>query len=226
VSRLVDSMLALGLTYSPAIEDDPEAEDEAGSAAPSAVAGGRGGAHAEPPLQFVPPVHRLLAYPRGAQPRRGLSMATRQMLARQIEMEGIRRAEAGRMQSEGGAAAGTSDGHGAAAGTTNKAAAPVSQPTFVPLSIAERMQGGRGAMTASAAAAKKGTWLEAMARGKQQRRAAARAAVATAGAGVIVDGDGMPCDGGGAVVRAVLYKFNEGYTNAVRRPVLVSELLA
>jgi chromosome transmission fidelity protein 18 len=81
----------------------------------------------------------------------------------------------------------------------------------VPLTLAERMKAAGTAANAvqrQAAAAAKGTWLDKL---KEQRFA--RAAAASGG------------DSRGRNTFPILYRFHEGYTNAVKRPVLMRELL-
>jgi chromosome transmission fidelity protein 18 len=228
VDRLVGTLLSLGLKYSLYVEDMGDGDDEDANAILGAAARAAAmGASAvvatlskDPPLQFRPPVHRLwhfrgavsLINGSGSLPRRSLPIATRQMVCHEAEMESIRRADAAKQAA-------------AAGGPSNAAAAATQQTTqqqqqrtgHVPLDLAQRLkESGRAAKmaTASAKVAAKGTWLDHLRDRQYEERTAAASAAAPNG------GFAM-----GAARFPVLYKFHEGYTNAVKRPLLMSELL-
>lgn len=142
--------------------------------------------------------------PRG----RLLPAAVRQTLSHEADMEAIRRAEAGR---RGPAGCTPQPATAAALGDANRPhAATAGGGGVVPLTLADRMRAsGTAAGAVRKAAASKATWLDKL---KEQKQAQATAA------------DG----GAGATGRrrfSVLYKFHEGYTNAVKRPVLMRDLL-
>lgn len=122
-------------------------------------------------------------------------------------MEVIRRAEVAR---RGGSASPPPAGDGALA-AANRPGGPAQRGGVVPLTLAERMKASgmaAGAAAKAAAAAPKGTWLDAL---KEQRQARAGAA----GGREATRNQNFP----------VLYKFLEGCTNAVKRPVLMRDLL-
>ncbi len=147
--------------------------------------------------------------------------AVRQTINHDADMEAIRRAEVVRWgpAGAGGASAQAMETDCSAAG-----AAPLGQANaqraggIVPLTLAERLKLAQGRGGAAAAAQKerpanKGTWLDQL---KEQRQARAAAAA----------GGGDAAGGGGKARFAVLYKFHEGVTNAVKRGVLMRDLLA
>jgi len=232
VDRLVGTLLSLGLRYSLYIEDMGDGDEEDANAilgAAAAVGASAVGATVakDPPLQFRPPVHRLWHFRGatsllngGALPRRSLPIATRQMVGHEAEMEAIRRADAAKQA----AAAAINGGEIAPMqidGAADKDAGHATQQQrttgHVPLDLAQRLkESGRAAKmaTASAKVAAKGTWLDQLRDRQYEERAAAAAAAAPNG------GFAM-----GAARFPVLYKFHEGYTNAVKRPLLMSELL-
>jgi chromosome transmission fidelity protein 18 len=231
VDGLVDSMLTLGLKFAMHMESgDGEGEgDPAAAAAAAAAAAGRPSrlAPAEPPLQFLPPVHRLWGFA-GHRPRAGraLPMATRQMVGHEAQLEGIRRAERARREAAGGAASpgagGPSPmqadgGGGGGGGGAAAAGGGAAVRAHVQLDLAQRLREAGVAARAKAAkdGAPRGTWLDQL---RDARHAAQRRADAVANG---ADAEGR----GGAGRLPVLYKFHEGYTNAVKRPVLMAELL-
>ncbi|KAL4457647.1 hypothetical protein ABPG75_012512 [Micractinium tetrahymenae] len=219
--QLVDALLTYNLRFS--LEPTPEEAEQERQRQQEEAAGGEQqqngvrGAAAEPPLRFRPAVHVTCTFPGMAPKGRHLPAAVRQTVSHEADMEAIRRAEVARR-------GGTADAPAAIAlaeanqqqrpgGTTAPA---VIQPGVVHATLAERMKAAAGAAGAARAARaaqqpRKGTWLDQL---KEQRMA--RAAAAGAGAG----GDGA----GGKHKFPVLYKFHEGYTNAVKRPVLMRDL--
>ncbi len=232
VDRLVGTLLSLGLKYSLYVEDMGDGDDEdaaaiLGAAGRAAAAAGTAAAVAvskDPPLQFRPPVHRLWHFrgslsllTGGGMPRRSLPIATRQMVCHEAEMEAIRRADAAR---QAAAAAIGGEAAAAAATATIKQTQPTEQKRttgHVPLDLAQRLrESGQAAKMASTSAkvAAKGTWLDHLRDKQYEQRVAAASAAAPNG------GFAM-----GAARFPVLYKFHEGYTNAVKRPLLMSELL-
>ena len=83
-----------------------------------------------------------------------------------------------------------------------------------------------GANKKKAASAPRGTWLDQLKEQRMQRRpagAAGRRAGSTGGDGAAGGGDTSP--GGKRGQLPVLYKYHEGYTNAVKRPLLMRDLL-
>ena len=242
VDGLVGTLLSFGLKFSLQIEDLGEGENEEESGfltnnhhinqSSSASSG-------EPPLQFYPPIHRLWHF-RGkrdddggaAAPRRSLAMATRQMVLHETEMEAIRRADAARQASAAAATtannvnfntSGAVDmdtaGGGEGTSTQQQQQQQVKKTSHVPLNLAQRLQdagiaGKIAKANANAKKAPKGTWLDQL-RDQQYAIKTAAASAAAANGGFAA----------GAARFPVLYKFHEGYTNAVKRPLLMSELL-
>lgn len=236
VDGLVDTLLSLGLKYSLYVEAEEEDEDEEEGNGNGAGGNQRGGgsANKEPPLQFRPPVHRLWKFRKSSTTNdasiRSIPMAARQMVLHETEMEAIRRSDAARQATAAGhnnAAAALMDvdaPSGQAAGTSFQAPAmPTNTHTrtgHVPLSLAQRLRenavSGRGAVAVAARemAPRPGTWLDQMRDKQREARVASATAACVAAGGV------------GPGLMPVLYKFHEGYTNAVKRPVQMNELLA
>lgn len=156
-----------------------------------------------------------------------LPAAVRQTISHEADMEAIRRAEVTRwgpagagaspaaMQTDGGAAAGGPLGQANAQRPGAAGSAPGGG--IVPLTLAERLklaqgQGGGAAAQKRERPAHKGTWLDQL---KEQRQAKAAAAA----------NGGEAAGGAGKARFAVLYRFHEGVTNAVKRGVLMRDLL-
>jgi chromosome transmission fidelity protein 18 len=146
-----------------------------------------------------------------------LPPALRQMIAHEVELEGIRRTDAHRQHREGGPALmlvepqrqATSQPEAVAVGMGATATAGPLQ-----LTLAQRLReaGKLGGPKAGAAKVVAGTWLDRMRTSytaqsaKGQQRAEAQRERGNKGQ--------LP----------VLYKYHEGFTNAVKRPVLMDEL--
>jgi chromosome transmission fidelity protein 18 len=151
-----------------------------------------------------------------------LPTAVRQMVGHEADMEAIRRTEAARRGGGGvsspPAAHHAGDAAALADGTNRSQPLPPPKPSLVPLTLAERMAaanvGRHPAAAANAAAAprKQGNWLDAL---REKRTARPVAAGHGEGPGAHASRDKFP----------VLYRFHEGVTNAVKRPVLMSDLL-
>lgn len=216
---------------------------------------GKDGAEADafallPPERLVPlqpaldTLHTYRHMPAAGKP---VPMVVRQLVAQQVSHEAIRRAEAAR----GGLLA-AEDHQGGARGTPMSAAKGGQQrgalggkATKAANDELERQRlaklrgvktGAKGGATAAAAKAPEArNWLEAMRVTASSRRKAAAVGRPLPGAGAgggAAGGDGAAGDAAGEDdggttkgAFAVLYKFNEGYTNAVKRPLLLKELL-
>ncbi len=232
VDRLVGTLLSLGLKYSLYVEDMGDDEDAAailGAAAKAAAAAASAvvapTSSKDPPLQFRPPVHRLWHF-RGstalitgaALPRRSLPIATRQMVGHEAEMEAIRRADAAKQAAAAAINGCTIEELDPVATAQQQQQKPQPRTAgHVPLDLAQRLkESGRAAQMAtnSAKIAAKGTWLDHLRDRQYEERTAAASAAAPNG------GFAM-----GAARFPVLYKFHEGYTNAVKRPITMRELL-
>ncbi|KAG2451248.1 hypothetical protein HYH02_003855 [Chlamydomonas schloesseri] len=186
--------------------------------------------------------------------RQSLPMVVRQLISQATETEAIRRAEAARLAALGPAAVAEAAA-GAAAAAAGAGAGPHGGPLKPSVAPPQRQMAGRmpaGMKQGPGAGAKrKGTWMDAF---KQQASAKARGSVGGgAGAGaaarkgaaaaaattcvdgvengggpeaeVLVEAGGGAGADGGRLPFPVLYRYNEGYTNAVKRPLLVRELL-
>jgi len=229
VDGLIDTMIRLGLKYSMYIEEEDDEDGNEGKEEQQQQM--RGTAIKDPPLQFRPPVHRLWRFKR-MQSRgnagevsswRTLPMVSRQMVLHEIEMETIRRNDAAKHAVDVTIANDKGDSAAKASAATpgSQGHLPQSQSrpfsSHVPLDLAQRLR-ENGIVGQGAAQIEKvqrpGTWLDQM-KERQHAQRAARAAAASASSGKIGPGQ-MP----------VLYKFHEGYTNAVKRPVRMGELLA
>jgi chromosome transmission fidelity protein 18 len=168
-------------------------------------------------LELSPPVDEAAPLAAAAlAPRRetALPQPARAVLAAEVAKEGIRRRER---------RSGTED---SAAAPAPAAARPPSAAAPVPLTVAQRAaESGAArlqaqAALAAAAAPRASNWLEA-ARGRAARR--------QRGSGVSA-ADASAVGAAAAAVKAAApatatYKFNEGYTNAVRRPLRMADLL-
>ena len=138
---------------------------------------------------------------------RHLPAAVRQTVSHEADMEAIRRAEAVR---RGTAGAAPTPGMPLAP-TQPQASVPHAGP--VPVTLAQRMAaaGGGAAARKAAAPPRKTTWLDTLREASSARAAGANAGEAAGGA----RGQRFP----------VLYKFHEGVTNAVKRAVLMNDLM-
>ena len=146
-------------------------------------------------------------------------------------------------------------GAGTAAATNDRRASSAGAGTNngpVPLTLAERAaQSGaaaRAALAAQQERERKGTWLDHIRGRASKRRAGVLAAAAVRAAASVAEAQGRQMalaagEGDGAAAAAAneelspgamamkaaapkaVYRFNEGYTNAVRRPVRVREML-
>ncbi|PRW55958.1 chromosome transmission fidelity 18-like protein [Chlorella sorokiniana] len=233
VRTLVDTLLHYNLRYclDPTAEDAEEearlqaeaaaAAAEGGDAAAATAAQRVRGAPSEPPLRFRPAVHRACAFPGMAAKGKHLPAAVRQTISHEADMEAIRRAEVTRWGPAGASASASAmvtDGGAPAAAPLGQANAQRPSGGIVPLTLAERLKlaqgrGGGAAAQTRERPAHKGTWLDQL---KEQRQARVAAAA----------GGGEAAGGAGKARFAVLYKFHEGVTNAVKRGVLMRDLLA
>ncbi|EFN58850.1 hypothetical protein CHLNCDRAFT_50360 [Chlorella variabilis] len=223
--QLVDTLLGYNLRYclDPAAEEAEEAAAAAAAQLQQPAGGGEAeggqrqgvrGGRAEPPLRFRPAVHCACLFP--GMPPKGklLPAAVRQTISHEADMEAIRRAEASRRSVHGGGGGG-GGGSEAAPPLADANCGPPRAAGVVPLTLAERMKAAGTAASVArrqAAAPPRGTWLDAL----KERRGAR-------------GGGGGGEEGGAAGGRhhkfPVLYRFHEGYTNAVKRPVLMRDLL-
>lgn len=228
VDGLVDTLLTLGLKYSLHIEEIGDDDDDSAFNTAENVDGRdkRTGAGAkEPPLQFRPQVHRLWHFRglRQGATTRALPMAARQMVLHEAEMEGIRRSDAARQAAAAAAGVGPMEVDSTAAGATAAAQQHAQRAVVghVPLDLNQRLREaglkGKGVVI-DAAPKRPGSWLDQM----RDRQRAQRGGGGSAATGSGDDGGGRS----GAAAMPVLYKFHEGYTNAVKRPIRMTELLA
>ena len=250
--KLIDSLLCLGLTYSLQGEDELISQiDEDDLIFRAARDSGNillntlnqksatreihslrmNAPTTELELQFKPPIHRLWSFKGSNATRenkkRSLLMAIRQTLAHELAMEAIRRSDISRQRRGTAVFTNGSDSKANVLTDTEREKqsyriAGVSQgadakTSLVPLDLAQRLEQagvrGKGA-SSSSVPVRKINWLESLrANHFKQNRSGAKS-------GRQENGGAKP-----NTEHPVLYKFHEGYTNAVKRPVVMSELL-
>ncbi|RMZ52707.1 hypothetical protein APUTEX25_000826 [Auxenochlorella protothecoides] len=209
LNQVVALMLALGLKPAPQVEDDEdENADGEEREAHQGLASSSGRPRQAHTLRFQPPVHSLARF-RGqaaACPVPSCHPATWQTLQQALDMEAIRRAEAGRLDA-GDKGSARSDAVAASREDTPPGLGPGPTRHVVPLTLAERLQLAKTAPSAALKPQRSMSWLDGL---KERKRPMGRQTV-----------------GGkdGAAPHSVLYCFHEGYTNAVRRPVRMAHLL-
>lgn len=154
-------------------------------------------------IQFSPPVHRLCQFPQKSpspallQPRQ-MPIPTRQMVVHELEMEKIKRSSTSKTHAVSNPEA-----------ECQQTTAPVQH--IAPLSLAERIQGNRkNARAVQNAPARKRNWLDTL-----KAKEIIKKKDAVHGTKKFKKAENMP----------VLYKFHEGYTNAVKKPIKMFELL-
>ena len=225
LEKVVDTMLSLGVTFS--LEDDDELAGTVMASVP-----GEGGAEPAAParnqVQFSPPLHTLWQFDRAefisgearTAPRE-MPMPTRQMVLHELDMERIKR-NARSQQEKRGLAPSTQLTHDLA--HTADANGPTSSQTpdrkftgAVPTTLAQRLEENKRNSGAKqrgpSRPVRKRNWLEQL-----KDREASKETTLTSTQGVVTK---KPR----AEDMAVLYKFHEGYPNAVRKPVKIHDLL-
>uniref|UniRef100_A0A383W5P0 AAA+ ATPase domain-containing protein n=1 Tax=Tetradesmus obliquus TaxID=3088 RepID=A0A383W5P0_TETOB len=229
LDHVVGCLVGYGLTYS-----FPVGEEEAQPQAPPYAAAP--GAPLPRPAPLAPPVDSLHCYSclgvpdssSAAAPgsRAAMSLVLRQMLAQMISAANIARIEQARHHGELPSPRGHPGTHSTATGKQPTGSA--AKPAFLHHKAAAKA----APMPASAAKPAKGCWLDAMrSRAAPKRKAAAAPAGEAAGSAkrAATDGGGDEAGGGEGSkpggAHSVLYAYNEGYTNAVKRPMKVAELL-
>ncbi|WIA29972.1 hypothetical protein OEZ86_000070 [Tetradesmus obliquus] len=233
LDHVVGCLVGYGLTYS-----FPVGEEEAQPQAPPYAAAP--GAPLPRPAPLAPPVDGLHCYSCLGAPdsssaaapgsRAAMPLVLRQMLAQMISAANIARIEQARHHGElpsprGHPGTGT---HSTASGK-QPTAGSAAKPAFLHHKAAAKA----APMPASAAKPAKGCWLDAMgSRAAPKRKAAAAPAGEAAGSAKraatdAADGEAAAGGEGGKPggAHSVLYAYNEGYTNAVKRPMKVAELL-
>ncbi|KAK9810822.1 hypothetical protein WJX73_010031 [Symbiochloris irregularis] len=179
-------------------------------------------ANGESDIVLAPPVHRVTCFEGQPSGSRKLPLPVRQLLAHEAHMQLIQRREQARQAAEGeqrhlggvGPAAmpppladsSVADG----AGAEEPAAAPAAPQLM--LSVAERVSVG-----AAKKPAKKMHWLGQLRQKHEQKLSMACQHNRQRGSGEAGGQEGAAAP--------VLYKFHEGYTNAVKRPVRMKDLL-
>eukprot|EP00878_Enallax_costatus_P033682 GHUV01037227.1.p1 GENE.GHUV01037227.1~~GHUV01037227.1.p1 ORF type:complete len:497 (+),score=226.94 GHUV01037227.1:901-2391(+) len=229
LDHVVGVLVSYGLTYSFPAEDSDHQMSPSYAAAP--------GQQLPRPAPISPAIDTLHVYSTLKQPSssrpagaggwggRVMPLVLRQMMAQMISTANITRLahHAGELSSPG------------AAGQT-----PGKAPAKIKLRTQQQQQKGPATALDHRAAAKAavlpggkpkaaGTWLDALkARTAPKRKATGSAADRQASkrpaleAGAAAEETGSQAD---VIENSVLYKFNEGYTNAVKRPMKVSEWL-
>jgi chromosome transmission fidelity protein 18 len=182
VSRLVDAMLALGISY--ALEDS---EDETKGA-----------------IQLTPPLHAFWDFPKSgsycsqipaAMKPEPMPVQTRQMVVHELDIERIKRGASHRVNGD----------------QNLSQAAPVKEPastTAVPITLAQRLEENRVKSKAAKKCTRKRNWFDDV---KDKKVQITNKSI---GQDKKFKAEDMP----------VLYKFHEGYTNAVKKPVKICEL--
>jgi chromosome transmission fidelity protein 18 len=166
----------------------------------------------------------------------GPPQPVRALIAQEVERELIRRREGVAATKAAAAGAGQEQQQPASTPQPTHAAAGGAKRASLPLTVAERAKEAADAMMTARppkANARPSHWLDALqarAAGGGAKAAAARAA-ASAAAAMALDcspggeGKGPACTPGGRPIPRASFKFHEGYTNAVRRPVRGRDLL-
>jgi len=156
-----------------------------------------------PCIQFYPPVHRLCQFPQKTpapavlQPRQ-MPIPTRQMVVHELEMERIKRSS-------------TNKAHAVSSPQSDVQPRCAPSHPIAPLSLAERIQGNQKKVRAvQNFPARKRNWLDTL-----KAKEITKKKDAVHGTKKFKKAENMP----------VLYKFHEGYTNAVKKPIKMFELL-
>lgn len=245
VSKSIEVLLSYGVRFG------LEAEDEEAQREAAEFGSGGGAQHAQQqlirglpsshqqnkstanivPLSFRPGIHKLASFAGWmGEGRRSLPLAVRQVINHEADMEAIRRSTDSMTHGMMGVD-GDGSGHTAITAPPPVVTAAVTGP--LQLTVAQRLKEAqakaraRKGITSTTAATntmmvpRKKNWLEQMKDTKQDRQEG------------IDSGTDGGTDGDGTTKKAaangktgpVLYKFNEGYTNSVKRPVLTKELL-
>ncbi|KAL0056127.1 hypothetical protein WJX82_007993 [Trebouxia sp. C0006] len=203
LALVVATLVAYALTFDLGQQGLTAGQDVAGPAASALT-------------PMAPAVHSLCAFPGVASERKLMPLALCQIVAHEVKLENIR----SRNQARPGSAGVSTDGPGTSGsqGRANAEAGPSTQAAAasakLQYTVAQRMkEAGTGKVTR----VKKGTWLDQTKvrqelgrkplSAHQQRQMAYTAA------------------GGGTLRLPTRYKFHEGYTNAVKRPILMQDLL-
>jgi len=248
VAKSIEILLYYGVRFG------LEAEDEEAQREAAEFGGGGGGAHQQPirglpsshqqnqsttnlvPLSFRPGIHKLASFAGWmGEGRRSLPLAVRQVINHEADMEAIRRST--NLMTHGhGTDTGMVDLDGNAYGHTTIAAAaaaavvPAAVTGPLQLTVAQRLKEAqakarakKGISSTTAAAntmmaPRKKNWLEQMKEIKQNKQKCIDS-------GTDGDGTNKKVAAANGKTGPVLYKFNEGYTNSVKRPVLTKELL-
>lgn len=225
LEKVVDTMLSLGVTFS--LEDDDGDSFAATTAARGlAESGAEHAAPARKLLEFSPPLHALWHFEHAdfiaAQTQtapREMPMPTRQMVLHELDMERIKR-NARSQQEKRGVTSATQPckTHDGDASATKLSQTPDRKFTgAVPTTVAQRLEENkRNSGTKQRGPprpARKRNWLDQL-----KDREASKESMLTSTQGVVTK---KPR----AEDMAVLYKFHEGYTNAVRKPVKIHDLL-
>lgn len=182
VERLVEAMLALGISYS--LEDEDPSEKA---------------------IKLNPPIHAFWTFPNKMVcqicPPRDIPAPTQQMVAHELDMERIRRStkftQAGNQTQ------------------TTPSQVPKPTPAHIPLSLAQRLEENKAStLSKKKVSTRKRTWLDEL-KSKQSTRGRAQQGSEGQTHGKKMRAEDMP----------VLYKFHEGYTNAVKKTIKIVQLL-
>ena len=183
VSRLVDAMLALGISY--AMEDSEDETKEA--------------------IQLVPPLHAFWDFPSGSyhsqipaeiKPKH-MPVQTRQMVVHELDMERIKQGASHRVNGDQNLS------------QTAPRVQEHASTTAVPITLAQRLEENRVNSKTAKISTRKRNWFDDV-----KDKEAHRNANKSTGQDKKFKAEDMP----------VLYKFHEGYTNAVKKPVKIGDL--
>ncbi|BDA40633.1 Chromosome transmission fidelity protein 18 homolog [Coccomyxa sp. Obi] len=210
MAAMVELLLAHGLTLSLGTEDKPVPHLKAGQ--PDMLE--------TTPLS--PPVHTLVHFQGVPHGGKVMPLTIRQMVVQQVQLEAIRRREAvlaqGGVEEAASAAApedapGVSASQGAEEGGSQR---PPSGEKRYQLTVAQRAKDAAVAGPKKAGPVRKASWLDAL-RHKSEMAGQHRPEPSPAAEAQDI--------AAGKAGQSVRYKFHEGFTNAVKRPIRMKDLL-
>ncbi|CAL8467057.1 g6593 [Coccomyxa elongata] len=210
MAAMIDLLLAHGLTLSLGTEDKPVPHLKAGHT------------DMQETTPLSPPVHTLVHFQGVPHGGKVMPLTIRQMVVQQVQLEAIRRREAvlahGHAKEATSAAApedapGVSATEGAEEGGSQR---PPSGEKRYQLTVAQRAKDAAVAGHKKTGPVRKASWLDAL-RHKSEMAGQHRPAPS-----LIAEAQDIAAGKAGQSVR---YKFHEGFTNAVKRPIRMKDLL-
>lgn len=223
LEKVVNTMLSLGVTFSLEGDDD---DPRTATASVPADGGTETAAPSRALVEFSPPLHALWRFEHAefiaahtqTAPRE-MPMPTRQMMLHELDMERIKRNAWSQQEKRGlPSSMHPSQAHAADTNASTFSLNPDRKFTgAVPTTLAQRLEENKrnnGAkQRGPSRPARKRNWLDQL-----KDKEASKGTTLTSTQGVVTK---KPR----AEDTAVLYKFHEGYTNAVRKPVKIHDLL-